>query len=262
MIKRRRRASFFHKQPSFYSSQIEAPPLKLRWWQQLLIIFIVLLAGLASWYLFFSNTFEISEVTVENNNEVSTDQIRSAVSFEGQNIFLIDADLATKVLKQNSEIYDVRIVRVLPNKIRVIITEHKPILIWQSLDNSYYVNQSGIAYKQINGNANGSILRVIDIAAVEVVVGESVVPRSFIHSFQIMKDKLTEIYKEDIDFFEVEETVYDLDLITKNGQRVRFNILSDVENQINELKRLQQLRPDLFTKSYIDLRVDRWAYTR
>ncbi len=262
MINRRRRNSFFRKQNSFYSSQIEAVGSRLRWWQQLLIVMLFLVFIVAVWYVFFSNIFTVTVVSVENNVELSEKEILEDVDIEGKNIFLIETSEIVSKMKSNNEIYDVRLVRVLPNIVRIIVTEHKPVLVWQSENRKFYVNQSGIAYKKTNGEVKSDIYRVVDVAALDVQVGEPVVPRSFLRSFMIMQEKLSEIYEGRIDFFEVEETVYDLDLILNNGTRVRFNILSDVANQIEELKKISQLRPDLFDRTFIDLRVDRWAYIR
>lgn len=257
MIKFRRRNKF---QPTHWQRQITPPPRAHWWWQQLLIIisFILLMTGI--WYLFISDTFKVDTVELEGLVSLPAEQVSSSLQLEGNNIFLVKTQSVEEKLSSWSEILSVRLVRLLPRKIKVIIKERQPILLWRSVDKNYQVDQTGVAFRVVD--VTNAWPRVVDIANVQVNLGQPVVPASFMQAFNYLQAELPNIYADKIDFYEVSETVYDLDLVLKNGHRVRFNILSDVRQQLVELKRLQELRPDLFDRSVVDLRVDRWAFVK
>lgn len=266
MFFQRKKRNLIKEQLTTGWRQIEPTTGGRSWWQQLGLLFMVVFFVWLFWWLLLSPTFNINQVNVEEVKRLSAESIRQQVNLEGKNIFRVNSADIMNSLQSESEIADVQLIRVLPRQVRLVVTERAPVMLWRSTDNWYLIDQRGIAFRRISEsellNNFNQYQRVIDIANVQVNLNEPVVPRTFIKAFTALSQTIPTIFPEETDYYEVSETVYDLDLILKNGKRVRFNILSNVEQQLAALKDLATKRPDLVQKSYIDLRVERWAYIK
>lgn len=214
------------------------------------------------WFFLFSPYWLVTTVTVEGLVTVSEEQVLAQLPAAGRNIFLLDTGTATRAISNYPAVRDVRIIRRLPNTVTVVVTEREPILVWKTTQTLYAVDVTGTAYRTISESEREGLFIVNDAANVHVEVGQQVVPSKFTTAYKTIAEQLPQIYPDLIDHMEVGETVYDLDAVMRDGRRVRFNVLSDVAAQLADLHRFAQSRPDLFTRSVIDLRVDRWAYIK
>lgn len=232
-----------------------------RWRLVSLILLLILLLTLI-WWLFWSPYFKIAKVDVSGSALFPPDKVRAQLKLEGRNIWGINVGVIEKELAR-PEVATVQVVRTLPNLVSIVIKERQPLLIWDTTGLTYEVDSTGLVFREIaRDKLDGKIYRVVDTANVHVELDQLAVPLNFMASFKLITDQLPTIYPDQLDHFEVGETVYDLDAVLRNGHRARFNILSDVAQQLAELKRIADRRPDLFNHDSIDLRVDRWAYIR
>lgn len=87
--------------------------------------FFIIFLGVLCLFLFKSNYFNITVVSVENNNIVSADEIKALAKLEGKNIFLVDLNQLEKKIQYNPYIDSVEIVRKYPNKITIRLQEKK-----------------------------------------------------------------------------------------------------------------------------------------
>lgn len=218
------------------------------------------------WWLFYSPRFQVSKVTVEGTKRLDPTQIQQEAAVEKENIFRLSTATVAARLSNQTEITDLELVRVLPQTVRLVITERAPEFVWKTTDNWYLVDQKGIVFRQISfeqlNHEYSYLPRVLDVANVQVNLNEPVVPRTFVQAFTNIKEVIPRLFPDQTDYYEVSETVYDFDLVLKNGKRIRFNILSNIGQQLAALEQLAAKRPDLLEHSYIDLRVERWAYIR
>ena len=213
------------------------------------------------WFFLFSATWRVANVTVDGTHFLSAETVASMVPAEGSNIFRFNAQASRATIGALPEVSAVRIIRKLPRTIAIYVSERTPVLVWKTTQVLYDIDGNGIAFRIVpTGEDIAGLFVVNDEANVHVNVGQRVVPTRFVVAYQVMAERLPQIYPDLIDHMEVGETVYDLDVYMKDGRRVRFNVLSDVESQLRDLQRIAAQRSDLFTRSVIDLRVDRWAY--
>lgn len=86
-------------------------------------VFICLLVG-AGCFLCLSPMFNVQEIMVEQNSIIASETIDSLSGIQMyKNIFLIKKSDAIENIKRNSYVNDVKISRVLPNKIKIIVSE-------------------------------------------------------------------------------------------------------------------------------------------
>ena len=108
------------------------------------LMIIVLIIGIAVVFIFASGAFNISEILVEGNINISDEQIISFSSIEkGTNLFAISKRKIKNQLKENSYIDDVEIKQVFPNKIKLIIEERKIDYALQLANSYVYIDRQG-----------------------------------------------------------------------------------------------------------------------
>lgn len=108
-------------------------------WTTLLIIII---AGIV--FSLVSPIFNISTIEVINNNLVKTDEIISLSSLKiGQNIFRYNKSKVIKNIKENAYIQNIKIKRMIPNKIEISVQERNRDYNIQFLNQFAYINKQG-----------------------------------------------------------------------------------------------------------------------
>lgn len=122
----------------------------------MIVIFIIIIAIA---FIFVSGIFNISEIIVEGNERVSKDQIISFCKIEkGINLFSVSKKDIISNIKENSYIDTVNIKRLLPNKIKIIISERK-VKYALEVENRYiYINEQGYVLEISNEKPNVSII--------------------------------------------------------------------------------------------------------
>lgn len=107
-------------------------------------IITVVIAIFAILLIFVSGAFNISEIIVEENKKISDEQIISFSGIEkGTNLFAVSEKDIKNKLKENSYINNVKIKRVLPNKIKLIVGERKLEYVLQLANSYVYIDRQG-----------------------------------------------------------------------------------------------------------------------
>ncbi len=116
------------------------------------LLLLLIVAAIISICL-FTPFFNVKTIELVGNEVLSTEQLLTAVSIpEDINIFALRKGLVKKALLQFPEIESVRILRKLPSKIQIQVTETKPIM--------YFSYKTGYAIT----NENGKVLSLTDTA--------------------------------------------------------------------------------------------------
>lgn len=150
------------------------------------------LASLSSlaYLLFASPIFQIKEVRVAGNENVSTQEILNRVVFnpilffETKNIFLANASQTQDIiLSAFPDIESVQLKRSFPNKISLIIKEKREVAVWCG-DLCFAIDGNGIAFES-RGEPGLLTLYTPDKTAAQI--GDSVIEKdiiSFVLEFQ------------------------------------------------------------------------------
>lgn len=122
----------------------------------LVIIFGLIVAIIL---IFVSGAFDISEIIVEGNNYISKEQIISFSEIEmNTNIFSVSKKDVYQKIKENAYIDDVRIKKVFPNKIKLIVKERKKAYRVSIASGFIYIDNQGYVLEIANFSAELPIL--------------------------------------------------------------------------------------------------------
>ena len=103
------------------------------------------------------NGFLIENIHITGNNILTKEDILSSFQdLKNKNIFNIDLLQIQKILLLNKWIKDLEIKRILPNTIKIKITEQKAVAIWQTKSGNKLITQKGnvILVKKVNDFKN------------------------------------------------------------------------------------------------------------
>ena len=142
------------------------------------IIKIVILLGLIIGAIIFatcSPIFNIQDIEVINNNRVSSETIISLSGInKNENIFRFVATKAMNDIKQNAYIEEVKIRRVIPNKIQVEVTEREPKFSIPILGEFAYISTQGYILEIAHNELNLPIIYGLQTAEENITVGNRI----------------------------------------------------------------------------------------
>lgn len=254
---RRRR---FSRYPRHFYRQVEVtnrPSI----WPRLGGLLLLGLFGAVVWWVGFSPSWRITDVRVEGVDDATGMALATSFNLVGQNIFRLDLSTVESQLTSQPTVDSYQIVRQLPHRLIISLKERQPVLVWQTAGHGWLVDATGRAYRELTGD-RPAVPLVVDTANIAVKQNDVIVPLSFTRALGLFEDKLPKLYNQPVREYDLGETLYDVDAVMSDGRVIKFNILSDVATQLTDLGRLATQRPDLFGRSSIDLRVDRWAYVK
>lgn len=105
---------------------------------------IILLISGSFIFATISPIFNIKKIDVINNKQISSETIISLSTLNtDQNIFKFNKNKVIELIKENAYIEDVKINRILPNKIKIDITERQKDFSLEFLGRYAYINNQG-----------------------------------------------------------------------------------------------------------------------
>lgn len=108
------------------------------------ILLLVILVGTAIVFALLSPMFNIQEVEVIGNKQVSKEELVSLSGINiNDNIFKISNIKTAGNVKQNAYVNEVKIHKVIPNKIKIEVTERQPSYMLEYGNGYVYVNNQG-----------------------------------------------------------------------------------------------------------------------
>lgn len=254
---------------------------------------ILILAIIFSVYFFlFSNFYSITNIEVAGNHIISTDDIldiadnylaqNSLLVFKHRNIFICSKNELRRRINEYILLNELKIDKILPNTIRITLSEKDAALKWVSGDQSYLVDKNGIIIKRFYKLTIPKIYQLSEIKN-EVEKGSE---ENFLKIINQANENVNlgqKIFnKEDVDFiFKLQEKLGQLDYLkfkdisvpnnlpkylivnTEAGYILQFNLSQPVEEQISRLELLVREKigkENMHRLEYIDLRLGESVY--
>ena len=142
------------------------------------IVKIVILLGIITGAIVFatcSPIFNITDIEVLNNNRVSSDTVISLSGINtNENIFRFISTKVSNSIKQNAYIEEVKIRRVLPNKVQIEVTEREPKFSIPVLGEFAYMSTQGYILEITQNELNLPIIYGLQTAEESITVGNRI----------------------------------------------------------------------------------------
>lgn len=229
--------------------------------RKIFILFLILLITLGLiWFLFYSPFFKIKNIIIEEAqaNEQLTLEVEH---FKGKNIFLfsLKSEEQNLILKQ-PEIKSISIWKGLPDTLKLKLKLREKVLVWQTLDKFYLVDEQGIAFKERGPISEGeNVLLITDSRLIPVKLGNQILAPAFVQFVEKLGSDFPAQTSIKLNSLEIEETTFQVTAKTSEGFKVYFDTTRPLEPQLLALKKvLAEHRQEV--KEYIDVRVKGWAY--
>lgn len=222
-----------------------------------LLCFLVI-SGLV-YLIFFSGLFTLSEIVIENNKEVSGEEIKNVLSGElglGKNIFFSNIQSASsEVLTRMPKISRISIKRNWPSRVTVEIEERKPAAILYG----YYMDKEGVIFEKAPEGIRPFPVILIKEADRSQKEGDSPIPKEIALKVTSIITRFEEYLKIPVESISL---VFDYraDVKTIEGWQAYFNLEEDVAWQTDKLKTVleEKVSPERRKKlEYIDLRFEK-----
>jgi hypothetical protein len=271
---RHQRRQYVRRTPKIYGNlqprkrQFQIPPVGKFIRQSLPYV----AALFAVYILVASPLFKVRQVEIRGAALLEDAEITQHVPLGGS-LWVFPKDQAATALREHPAVEDVRILRGLPNGIRIEVSERQPRAIWITGDSAALLDERGrvfLTYSATSlpgedtaiGRALVGLPKVHDVSGLEAKSGEQVASTLFLQFIgEVSRLQAELLPMHSMDHFEVAATTYDVKMITTSGMSVSLNSLGDAGVQIRNLARLAR-DGKLEGASSVDLRVDRWAYVR
>ncbi len=221
------------------------------------------------WFIFFTDTFTVRAITVLDAREHTAQAVQTILQEKvGSNMFWLQTPvLEQKILLSVPQVRDVRIVRTLPDTLKVVVQEKQPVLLLLSQKKYYFIDSDGIAYEEARlETLPGTVLPIVknNDEGGELTLGNPVVDQRFIGFVQYVQQRLPEIVgaqvvETRIPSLAAREVHFHLD----NNWEIRLDITREAAGQIAILKKLLETTIPEDKKSqieYIDLRIPQRVY--
>ncbi len=134
------------------------------------LIFAALFAWIV-WDVYNSSLFEIRKISVEGNREVKKgDILRRAGVRPGMSLVRISAGEIRDLIEKEPWIRDVRVVKEYPDKLRLIVSERKPLVSLRVGSAVFIVDKDGYVWK--NSGKDRVLPEIRDLPVLKVEIGK------------------------------------------------------------------------------------------
>lgn len=230
-----------------------------------LVIFAVLvLMGALGYLIFFSGSLDIKNVAIEGYSKPE-DLQKIAQDFRdkeflGNNILFIRSGALEERLQEDSRIVAAKVVRDWPNNIKIIITESKGALLWETKGEQFLIDERGYV---IDKNINYSFPLVFDNSNIEVSPGERVASPTFIKYIKDLSQNFELVTGQAIEKIIIFDIFSEVHVKSKSTWTVYLDTTKDPQAQLENLNKVLQTAAGSGHKNlqYIDMRLqDRIFY--
>jgi len=237
----------------------EKEPHNFNWLK--IIIILGCITALA-YFLFFSGLFNIKTVIVEGYSypEMIKDEIGESTnnSLFKKNIFLFRTRKLEEAFYGDSSIAEIKIKKIYPSKIKVIIVESKPALIWNTAGEKFLIDDRG---EVLDFARDEKLTSVTDGSNIKVERGKRVASPTFVKFITTIGADFEAAAGTKINNILIYDILSDVHILTSDGWTVYLDTSKDPTAQLKNLSMvLEEVRKQGKKIQYIDLRLDTKAY--
>ncbi len=168
-----------------------------------ILILGIFIISIGSFALLKAELFNIIEVTVENNNILSKEEVLDENEVLGNNIFLVKLNELEDKILLNPYIENINIKRSIPNKISIIVNER--VAFYKVIDNNKsYILNDNLVIMEKRDDLNSIILPILKGIEIEGKdLGESITSSKeridFLKKLKVASDDYSDMKIESVD---------------------------------------------------------------
>ncbi|GHO92856.1 hypothetical protein KSF_029040 [Reticulibacter mediterranei] len=118
--------------------------------------------GLAINFVFSSNAFRIEQVNVTGTKNDALIHTIQKMGIQGDNIFLANIPSMKERVETLPLVASASVSKQWPNQLTVVVTERKPVLLWQTPAGTYSVDSQGVVIAPASQTQGADHLRVVE----------------------------------------------------------------------------------------------------
>ncbi|MCZ7571959.1 MAG: FtsQ-type POTRA domain-containing protein [Ardenticatenaceae bacterium] len=156
----------------------------LRWSRSHLaaLALLVVLAGLGYWF-FGTEDFYIYGAEITGTALTTPEEVYSSAQLEGLSIFWVNPPAIAHILEQNPVIQQAVVTTQFPNHVQIRVVEREPAAVWQSGDQSLFVDRAGVLFP-LRGDASQAVV-IRDLRGSPITPGKSVDPEAVLTALKL-----------------------------------------------------------------------------
>lgn len=121
----------------------------------------LMVIALATVFAFSSNAFRIEQVNVIGTHSGTLVNSIQRIGVKGQNIFLVNIEGLAERIKQFPPVADVSLSKQWPNQLTITLVERSPLLLWQTHQGTYSVDQQGVVIAMASETPQADRLQMV-----------------------------------------------------------------------------------------------------
>ncbi len=210
----------------------------------------------------FTPVFGVTEVVVEGNNAIPTEEIIAASNIQkGQNIFRINTKKTTAKLKEMPYVESAEIIRKFPAKIKIVLVESKEDIIIDTPKEFVITTIDGKVLFKTTDVTELPIPIVKGVCVSKADVGQKITSENYEltkQNMEYVKCFYESNYWSEIDEFDINDSSNFM-MIMRSGMRVTFGPIDTIESLQRKIKMLDAIIPQIkqTERSYLDLTTDK-----
>lgn len=261
-MNRRRAYSRVYRNPKVFNARERKRSKRRSGFLRKLTKILFLIALIAGLYIFLTTDYlAIKNVRIKGTvtfpsriEEIAKKELEKPrfLLFKNNNFFLLNSSrLKNAITKEIKEIKSVTITRKFPDSIEVSITEKKAKLGWETGNKRFLLDEDGFVLKETENFENLPFVK--DSSNLPVSNDKRVVYPNFVKFIEELNLKIKNL-NINVEYIEIKETTFIINVITKEGFRLVFDTTKTLEDQIKKLEEtLKQIGEQRKNLEYIDL---------
>lgn len=232
--------------------------------KRIIIFLTIFLFALLILSLILSPIFELKEISVQGNQEVDAEEIKSIIT-SGNILFLTAKELGNDLLESFPKISEVKVEKnIIKRTVSIVISERESVGITckENTGNCFYFDKNGFIFEDAPQTSGSLILLIKDFSATEFLIGKKIYSEEVTAMVAEIKEYLASSVNIKTDWFEIHTIPpKEIKTITPKGWYILFDPTRDIKKQLSILKTaLNEKIKDVADIEYIDLTIENRIY--
>lgn len=173
-----------------------APPIPVRsgrtasrrglFWRIVAFLFGIVAIVLALTFAFTSNAFRVEQINVAGTHNKALIDAIQRMGMQGQNIFLINVAAFNDQVESYPVVASASLSKQWPNQLQVTVVERQPVLLWQTKQGTYSVDNQGVVIALARDTVGADhLLTVVDTRSLGQAKSATIHPGTHLNAVDV-----------------------------------------------------------------------------